>query len=99
MNLVVSRLIKHFGTQQCAAEAIGVDQTTISGWLRGKHLISVENAIRIQAVTLGAFQAVDLCPSIAKFSLTLERTIRANGAADQSADTSGNPSSTFAEPV
>lgn len=54
MDPRIQRLISHFGTQQKAALALGVDQTTISGWLRGKHSISPANALRVQVATRGA---------------------------------------------
>lgn len=84
MNPVVMRLIKHFGTQVAVAVAVGVDQTTVSGWLRGKHAVSFESAVRIQIATSGAFQAVELCPEISKLSPTLNETVRPNPAGHQS---------------
>ncbi|MFP3577934.1 Cro/CI family transcriptional regulator, partial [Brevibacillus sp. SIMBA_040] len=75
---VVMRLIKHFGTQVDVALAVGVDQTTVSGWLRGKHAISFESAVRIQIATAGAFQAVELCPAISQLSPTLNANLRPN---------------------
>ncbi|WP_099431216.1 helix-turn-helix domain-containing protein [Pseudomonas mosselii] len=93
MNPIVVRLIKHFGTQQSAAKAIGVDQTTISGWLRGKHLISIESAIRIREATHGAFQVIELCPSIARLSPTANETIDPVIAAVQPGEPSVHPSS------
>lgn len=89
MNPVVMRLIEYFGTQQAAAKALGVDQTTVSGWLRGKHSVSLANAFRVQVATLGLLQAVELCPSIAKLCPNLDQTIRLNPAADQSAEDAG----------
>ena len=89
MNPVVMRLIKHFGTQADVAFAVGVDQTTVSGWLRGKHAISLESAVRIQIATGGAFQAVELCPVISKLSPTLNANLRSSAAVDQSTDGAG----------
>jgi DNA-binding transcriptional regulator YdaS (Cro superfamily) len=89
MNPVVMRLIKHFGTQVAVAVAVGVDQTTVSGWLRGKHAISFESAVRIQIATSGAFQAVELCPEISKLSPTLNANVRQISPLDQSTDGAG----------
>ena len=35
MDNIFLRLVKHFGTQELTAEALGVDQSTVSGWVRG----------------------------------------------------------------
>lgn len=94
MNTVVQRLIKHFGTQVAVGAAIGVDQTTVSGWLRGKHSISFENALRIQLATSGIFQATDLCPAISDLAPTLNANVRSISSLGQSADGAGNPYST-----
>lgn len=83
------RLIKHFGTQVAVALAVGVDQTTVSGWLRGKHAISFESAVRIQIATSGAFQAIELCPEISRLAPTLNANVRSNPSDSQSTDGAG----------
>ncbi len=62
MGEILSRLVKHFGTQQKTAEALGVDQTTVSGWVRGKHSVSPKVAVRIEIATCGAFSKSEVCP-------------------------------------
>ncbi|WP_082422847.1 Cro/CI family transcriptional regulator [Pseudomonas sp. NBRC 111131] len=94
MDPRIQRLISHFGTQQKAALALGVDQTTISGWLRGKHSISPANALRVQVATRGAIQAAELCSVLAHLSPTLDQTIPATCHQHQSAVGAVHPSST-----
>lgn len=94
MDPRIQRLVSHFGTQQKAALALGVDQTTISGWLRGKHSISPANALRVQVATLGAIQAEELCSVLADLFPTLSQTIPANVAQHSSTVVAVNPSST-----
>lgn len=57
-------LIEHFGTQQKTADALRVDQGTVSGWARGRHGMSPVTALKAEAVTQGKFKAVDLCPDL-----------------------------------
>jgi len=57
-------LVGHFKTQTRTAERLGVDQGTVSGWVRGKHGMSAVVALRAEAETDGAFKAVELCPSL-----------------------------------
>lgn len=64
MKALYKNLVSHFGTQTEAAEALGVDQTTISGWVRGKHGMSPGVALRAERITQGAFTAAELCPSV-----------------------------------
>ncbi|HGF9306042.1 helix-turn-helix domain-containing protein [Acinetobacter baumannii] len=64
MQNLYSELVKHFGTQELAAQAIGVKQSTINGYLKGKWNMSEKVAIRTQKVTEGKFKAADLCPSL-----------------------------------
>lgn len=52
MNL--DQLIAHFGTQEKAAEAIGVTQGSVSAWRRG---IPVPRQFQIEVLTQGALQA------------------------------------------
>lgn len=64
MSSPVQRLIDHFGSQQATADALGVKQGTVSGWVRSVHGISAEVAIRAEIVTRGAVKAVELRPTI-----------------------------------
>lgn len=57
-------LVSHFGTQIKTAERLGVDQGTVSGWVREKHGMGPVTAIRAEAETNGLFKAVDLCPDL-----------------------------------
>lgn len=61
---IFQALVDHFGTQTKTAERLGVDQGTVSGWVRGKHGMSAVTALRAEAETDGAFKAVDLCPDL-----------------------------------
>ncbi len=64
MEALFTKLVDHFGTQTKAAEALGVDQTTISGWVRGKHGMSPAVALRAEMLTTGKFKAAELCPAV-----------------------------------
>ncbi|MBT2773820.1 helix-turn-helix domain-containing protein [Halomonas sp. ISL-60] len=64
MDPLFNRLVNHFETQTKAAVALGVDQTTVSGWVRGKHGMSPAVALRAEKITGGQFKAADLCPSV-----------------------------------
>lgn len=94
MNSALVRLIKHFGTQTLTAAALGVDQTTISGWLRGKHQVSVENAFRAQVATRGAILATELRPSLVDFGQAMSQTIQVDGEDKQASSAAGHPYST-----
>lgn len=59
-----SLLISHFGGQKKTADALGVAQPTVSGWLTGAHGISPIVAMRAERKTEGKFKAVDLCPKL-----------------------------------
>lgn len=48
MQNLYLELVKHFGTQEVAAQAIGVKQSTINGYLKGKWNMSEKVAIRTQ---------------------------------------------------
>ncbi|MFW1828062.1 transcriptional regulator [Acinetobacter sp. ULE_I092] len=63
-NKICEELISHFGTQTATAEAIGVNQCTVNGYLNGKWKMSAKVAIRVQKATKGKFKASDLCPSL-----------------------------------
>jgi DNA-binding transcriptional regulator YdaS (Cro superfamily) len=89
MDTRIQKLIGYFGTQAKAASALGVDQTTISGWLRAKHSVSPTNALRIQIATLGFIRAAELCPMLAELSPTLDQTIPPTDTQHSSADGAG----------
>lgn len=73
---IVKDLITYFGTQTKLAEAIGVSQGTVTGWLNGTHGIRESNALKIEIVTQGQFKAIDLNPSLAKIKeLTKAKTL------------------------
>ncbi|WP_020413147.1 transcriptional regulator [Microbulbifer variabilis] len=59
-------LVIFFKSQAKAAEALGVEQPTISNWLRGKNGVSPVSALRAEQVTGGKVKAVDLCPKLAE---------------------------------
>ena len=61
---IFDRLVDHFGTQTKTAKRLGVDQGTVSGWVREKHGMSAVTALRAEAETAGAFKAIDLCPAL-----------------------------------
>jgi DNA-binding transcriptional regulator YdaS (Cro superfamily) len=57
-------LVSHFKTQTKTAEVLGVDQGTVSGWVRKKHGMNPVTALRVEAETDGKFKAIDLCPAL-----------------------------------
>ena len=61
---IYQKLVEHFGTQQKVAEALRLDQGTVSGWVRGKHGMSPVSALKAEAITEGKFKAVELCPDL-----------------------------------
>ena len=61
---IYQKLVEHFGTQQKVAEALRLDQGTVSGWVRGKHGMSAVSALKAEAITEGRFKAVELCPDL-----------------------------------
>ncbi|WP_438284243.1 transcriptional regulator [Pseudomonas alabamensis] len=63
MNTSYKDLVAFFGTQEATAEKLGVDQSTVSGWVRGKHGMSPVIAKRAERATAGAFKKEALCPS------------------------------------
>lgn len=63
---IFQALVEHFGTQKKAALALGVEQGTVSGWVRQKHGMSPIAALRAEEVTGGKFSAVALCPDLAR---------------------------------
>ncbi|UQS92497.1 helix-turn-helix domain-containing protein [Pseudomonas chlororaphis subsp. piscium] len=56
MNAIYKGLVDYFGTQEATAEKLKVDQSTVSGWVRGKHGMSPVIAKRAEALTEGAFK-------------------------------------------
>jgi len=62
MSTIYKELVAHFGTQDITAEKLEVDQSTVSGWVRGKHGMSPVVAKRAERVTAGAFKKEALCP-------------------------------------
>ncbi|NBB11794.1 hypothetical protein GVN17_19525 [Pseudomonas sp. SLFW] len=63
MNTIFQDLVTFFGTQETTAEKLKVDQSTVSGWVRGKHGMSPIVAKRAEALTEGEFKKETLCPS------------------------------------
>jgi DNA-binding transcriptional regulator YdaS (Cro superfamily) len=63
---IFQALVEHFGTQKKAALALGVEQGTVSGWVRQKHGMSPIAALRAEEVTGGKFSAVALWPDLAR---------------------------------
>ena len=61
---IYQKLVEHFGTQQKVAEALRLDQGTVSGWVRGKHGMGAGSALKAEAITEGKFKAVELCPDL-----------------------------------
>jgi DNA-binding transcriptional regulator YdaS (Cro superfamily) len=46
MKSPFEKLVKHFGSQNATALALGVKQGTVSGWVRGIHGCTAEVAMR-----------------------------------------------------
>lgn len=63
-NPIIEQLIQDFGSQQKLATAVNVKQATVTAWLHQKHGITALNALKIEAITQGKYQAVDLCPQL-----------------------------------
>jgi DNA-binding transcriptional regulator YdaS (Cro superfamily) len=63
MMTIFKDLVAHFGTQEVTAERLKVDQSTVSGWVRGKHGMSPVIAKRAEDLTGGAFKKEELCPA------------------------------------
>jgi len=63
---IYQALVDYFGTQKKTALALGVEQGTVSGWVRQKHGMSPIAALRAEEVTGGKFSAVALCPDLAR---------------------------------
>lgn len=57
----VDQLIKHFGSQVAAAQAIGVTQPTVSMWRKRGSIPHIQQ-LRIELVTDGKLKAKPLLP-------------------------------------
>ena len=64
----MQELVSHFGTQQAAADALGVSQCTVSQWVNKGHGMSAINAMRAERATEGAVRAEWLCPGLSAVS-------------------------------
>ncbi|NMX88282.1 helix-turn-helix domain-containing protein [Pseudomonas sp. WS 5010] len=94
MSDIYQRLVLYFQTQERTAEQLLVNQSTVSGWVRGKHAMSAETAFLAQKKTGGLFLAKDLRPSLAEAPPTLNQIMPQISTADQSGKPSVHPSST-----
>ena len=63
MSTIYQKLVGHFETQQATADALGVDQSAVSGWVRGAFKMSPGVAVRAEKATDGLFTRQQLCPS------------------------------------
>ncbi|HCP03154.1 MAG: hypothetical protein CME86_00340 [Herbaspirillum sp.] len=68
MDNIFAELVHHFKGQQKTASALGVDQSTVSGWVTGRHGMSALTALKAERITAGKFLAARLCPEIAELS-------------------------------
>lgn len=64
MEQLYQSLVDYFGTQQKTAQALNVDQTTVSGWVCGKWSMSARAAMRAERITEGDFTKERLCPAV-----------------------------------
>lgn len=60
------KLVNYFGGQPETCKALGVKQSTVSGWVNGKHGCRAEIALLAEKRTNGKFKAVELCPALEK---------------------------------
>ncbi len=60
----IQRAIKLFDTQASFAKAIGVSQGMVSFWLRGIHLVTWQQAIKIEEATNKKITRSQLRPDI-----------------------------------
>lgn len=66
-NPLIQQAIEHFdtkGRQSGLADAVGVSQGMVSGWLNGRYEITWEMAKRIEQATDGVVSRYDLRPDI-----------------------------------
>jgi len=61
---IYKELIHHFGGQQQTAEALGVGQSSVSEWCKGKSKMRPITAAKAQDMSQGLFLAKDLCPEL-----------------------------------
>lgn len=61
----IDQVIKHFGSQVAAAEALGVQQPTISNWKTRGRIPHIQQ-LRIEHLTKGKLKAQPLMPPKAK---------------------------------
>lgn len=61
----IDQVIKHFGSQVAAADALGVQQPTISNWKTRGRIPHIQQ-LRIEHVTQGKLKAQPLMPSKAR---------------------------------
>lgn len=61
----IDQVIKHFGSQVAAADALGVQQPTISNWKTRGRIPHIQQ-IRIEHLTSGKLKAQPLMPSKAR---------------------------------
>lgn len=62
-NHIFQEVIDHFGNQPKTAKALGITQASVQGWLTSGRM-SADNALLIQKLTRGKFNALDLRPSL-----------------------------------
>lgn len=67
MQTLYRDVVKHFGGQKLTADALGVSQATISGYVSGRWNMSEPVAIRAEKATGSKFKAIELCPSLKEF--------------------------------
>lgn len=63
---------KHFGGQHKTAEALGISQSSVADWCRGKTKMSSITAAKAQKKSEGQFLAKDLCPELKEIFEILE---------------------------
>ena len=68
LTKVYQELVNHFGTQEQAANAIGIKQPSINALVSGKVKMTADVAMRAEEATNGKFKAIDLCPTLKKFA-------------------------------
>lgn len=63
MRSIYQELVTYFGSQAATAEALNLNQSTVSGWTRRKFGMSPKVAVMAEKATAGKFSKEDLCPS------------------------------------
>lgn len=64
MDNIFQCLVDHFGDQIKTAEALKTRQSTVSGWVTGRHGMCAETALLAEIKTNGLFKASDLRPKL-----------------------------------